>query len=104
MKGNQMSGGNFFALVASEALINSTAVLQRILPGGALKGREYVVLNPRRSDGKPGSFKINIDTGRWADFATGDGGGDLVSLVAYVFAVRQTRAATLLAEMLGVRR
>ena len=44
----------------------------------------YVALNPTRNDRRPGSFKINIRTGRWCDFATGDRGGDPVSLVAYL--------------------
>ena len=41
--------------------------------------------NPTRPDRRPGSFKINLTTGRWADFATGDRGGDPVSLAAYLF-------------------
>ena len=41
------------------------------------------VLVPRRADHRKGSFKINLTTGRWSDFATGDAGGDLVSLAAY---------------------
>ena len=31
--------------------------------------REYVALNPTRADKRAGSFKINLQTGRWADFA-----------------------------------
>ena len=38
---------------------------------------------PNASRRTPGSFKVNLDTGRWADFATGDKGGDLVALYAY---------------------
>jgi hypothetical protein len=36
-------------------------------------------------DQNPGSFSINVRTGRWADFATGDKGGDVISLAAYLF-------------------
>ena len=32
-----------------------------------------------------GSFSVSITTGVWADFATDDRGGDLVSLYAYLF-------------------
>jgi len=99
-----MPDGDFFIRVAEAALRNSTAVLNRILPGGILKGREYVALNPNRSDTKPGSFKVNIDTGRWADFATDDQGGDLISLTAYLCRMRQLEAAERLADMLGVRK
>ena len=47
-----------------------------------MEGHEYVARNPTRADRRPGSFKINLRTGRWADFATGDKGGDPVSLAA----------------------
>ena len=41
-------------------------------------------MNPTRPDRRAGSFKVNLRTGRWADFATGDKGGDAVSLAAYL--------------------
>jgi hypothetical protein len=40
--------------------------------------------------------------GAACDFATGDGGGDLISLAAYLFDLRQDEAALKVAEMLGV--
>jgi hypothetical protein len=40
-----------------------------------------------------GSFKINRYNGRWADFATGDKGGDPISLVAYLADISQGGAA-----------
>ena len=58
--------------------------------------------NPRRQDKRPGSFKVNLQTGKWKDFATGDRGGDLVSLAAYVADVSQRDAAIRLAEGMGV--
>jgi len=30
--------------------------------------------NPLRADATPGSFRVNLSTGGWHDFATGDGG------------------------------
>jgi hypothetical protein len=66
-------------------------------------GREHVARNPKRHDRQPGSFKVNVVTGRWADFATGDCGGDPVSLAAYLFGLTQAEAARRLAEMLGMR-
>jgi hypothetical protein len=93
-----------FAGIAREAIPALTAVLSRILPGGRVIGREYVVLNPRRADRRPGSFKVRVEGGRagaWADFATGDRGGDIISLVAYVEKIGQAEAARLLAHMLG---
>lgn len=79
------------------------ALLRRWLPDGRVEGREYVARNPRRDDRRPGSFKINLDTGRWADFAIGDKGGDVISLAAYLAGLRQVEAARHLAEMLEVR-
>ena len=40
--------------------------------------------------------------GSWADFATGDKGGDPVSLVAYIENIAQGDAARLLAKLLGL--
>jgi hypothetical protein len=91
-----------FAEINRAALAAFPAVLARILPGGKRVGAELVALNPRRADRRLGSFKINRYTGRWADFATGDKGGDLISLVAYLADVSQVEAARLLARMLGL--
>jgi hypothetical protein len=91
-----------FAAINQAALAAFPAVLARILPGGKRVGAEIVALNPRRADRWLGSFKINRYNGRWADFATGERGGDPVSLVAYLADVSQGEAARLLAQMLGM--
>ena len=92
-----------FRLVNRVALAALLALLERWLPGGRTEGAEYVVLNPRRSDQHLGSFRINLRTGRWADFAvTGVRGGDPVSLAAYLAGIGQLEAAERLAEMLGI--
>ena len=81
-------------------------LLARWLPGGKRVGKEFVALNPTREDQCPGSFKVVIfgyRAGAWADFATGDRGGDPISLAAYLFGLRQGQAARKLAELLGVR-
>jgi len=70
--------------------------------GGKRIGREFIALNPTRNDTKAGSFKINLHTGQWADFATGDAGGDPVSLYAYLFNMTQFKAAKSLADKIGV--
>ena len=70
--------------------------------GGYIRGGEYIVRNPTRVDKSPGSFRINMKTGRWADFATGDRGGDPISYYAYVFGLSQIDAARELAADLGV--
>ncbi|NOC47744.1 hypothetical protein GS605_20870, partial [Ruegeria sp. HKCCD7559] len=50
-----------------------------------------------------GSFRINLDSGLWADFATDDKGGDAISLFAYLNGVQQGQAARALAQRLGVQ-
>jgi hypothetical protein len=79
------------------------ALLRRWLPEGRRQGREWVARNPRRNDRSPGSFKVNLRTGRWADFATGDKGGDVISLAAYLFDLSQIEAAKRIAQMLDIR-
>jgi hypothetical protein len=94
-----------FESINRMALAAFPAVLARILPRGTIIGREYVALNPTRADHRPGSFKIRLfgsRAGSWADFATGDCGGDPVSLVAYLETVSQGEAARMLARMLAL--
>jgi hypothetical protein len=98
-----MSGRIDFARVNREALAVLPSLLARWLPGGRYEGAEYVVLNPRRIDHRPGSFRVNTRTGRWADFAIdGARGGDVVSLAAYLGCIGQVQAAERLAAMLGI--
>ncbi|MGI8570391.1 MAG: hypothetical protein ACR2KT_15740 [Methylocella sp.] len=92
-----------FARVNAAALASFDGWVHRFLPGAKRAGREWVALNPRRADRHLGSFRINRFTGRWADFATGDKGGDPVSLCAYVEGVSQVEAARRLARMLGLK-
>jgi hypothetical protein len=91
-----------FQRVADAAARQSRAILSRWLPGGREDAGEWIARNPKRPDRKPGSFKINLKTGRWGDFATGDKGGDLISLAAFLFDLDQAKAALRVAEMLGV--
>ncbi|SEF56412.1 DUF927 domain-containing protein [Nitrosomonas ureae] len=88
--------------VAFAALGSIDPVLSHWLPGGRREGDEYLPLNPKRSDSKPGSFSINLHTGKWSDFATGDKGLDLVSLIAYLEGESQSKAAERLAAFLGI--
>jgi hypothetical protein len=92
-----------FARINSAALPMLPALLNRWLPNGRREGSEYVARNPMRADRRPGSFCINMRTGKWADFATGDRGGDVISLAAYLSGRSQADAARALADMLGVR-
>lgn len=84
-----------FKGLARELLSNIDGILASWLPGGRREGNEYVVQNPTRGDSKKGSFKINVrggKAGKWSDFATGDRGGDLISLYQYLFGVDAKKA------------
>jgi hypothetical protein len=92
-----------FKAINRQALADLPAVLSRLLPGGRREGHEYRVLNPNRNDRSPGSFSINMTTGRWSDFAVdGAKGSDIVSLVAYLEGCTQAKAARLLCRMLAI--
>jgi hypothetical protein len=92
-----------FDAINGEALRVLPILVRRWLPQGHRMGREWVALNPRRDDEHLGSFRINLDTGRWADFATGDRGGDPISLLALLNDCSQLDAARDLGAMLGVQ-
>ena len=96
------NNADIFNTVAPRALAQSETLLTSWLPDGKLQGREYVAKNPTRQDAHLGSFKINVDTGKWLDGATGDQGGDFISLYAYLNSIDQYPAAVELAALLGI--
>jgi hypothetical protein len=91
-----------FRRIAETARVNCAAIVTQWLPRGKRIGIEWCTLNPRRSDHKIGSFRINLRTGAWADFAIDERGGDLISLAAYLYGLSQAEAALKVAQMLGV--
>ncbi|RTL86055.1 MAG: hypothetical protein EKK29_10550 [Hyphomicrobiales bacterium] len=97
-----MNGRLDFDKINRAALAALPAIVARLLPDGKAISGEWTARNPRRADKHAGSFKINLRTCKWSDFATGDKGGDAVSLVAYLEGVSQGEAARLLSQMLGM--
>jgi len=91
-----------FQRIADAALLSAENLLANWLPDGTRKGKEYWPTNPVRGDRKPGSFSINLHNGTWHDFASGDKGGDFVSLLAYLRGCSQIDAARNLARQLGL--
>jgi len=91
-----------FAAIDMVALRALPILLQRWLPDGKRRGREYVARNPTRADRTPGSFSISLVSGKWADFASGDRGAGVISLAAYLYRLTQPEAARLVAGMLGI--
>lgn len=76
-------------------------LVENWLSGGRYQGKEFFALNPTREDKTIGSFSVNVDTGAWLDRATGDSGGDLISLYAYLNGLSQYEAAKELQERFG---
>lgn len=99
---NQQFNQIDFEQVGRAALRHGEILVARWLPDGKLVGHEWIALNPLRDDHKPGSFSINLSSGRWSDFAIGVSGGDLISLAAYLNGLTQREAALRISEMLGV--
>ena len=91
-----------FAQVKAAALRNMDRVLTQWLPNGKRVdgGKEYTAPNPTRTDKHAGSLKINLSKGTWADFATGDKGGDLIDLVRYLDGGTDVEACNKLADLL----
>lgn len=90
-----------FEAINAAAVSRAAEIVAQWLPEGRREGQEWVALNPRRADRRTGSFKVNLVTGKWADFATGDAGGDLISLGAYLSGLSQGQAARGVAQMIG---
>ena len=75
------------AKLKKDALKAAEHLLPLWLPDGKIVGDEFVACNPNREDSSPGSFKINISTGKWSDFALDDEdskGSDLASYYRYI--------------------
>lgn len=91
-----------FARIRRMSLYALPWLLERWLPEGKVVGSEFITRNPTRADHRLGSFKINIRTGAWADFATDARGGDPVSLHAYLTGQSQSCAARDVAQLLSL--
>jgi len=100
MKNNSIN----FQYISMVALKNAIPILERLLPDGKIIGNHWVVRNPKRADRNAGSFKINIRTGIWKDFADDRAkGGDLIALYAYLYDLTQPEAAKDIASMLNIK-
>jgi putative DNA primase/helicase len=86
------------------AIANIIPILEWLLPGGTVRGQDYVVRNPTRADKAAGSFKVCVagpKVGVWSDFATNDKGGDPISLVAYIRGCSKEQAGRILRNFLS---
>lgn len=88
---------------ASAALSAADQLLPEWLPDGKRQGAEWLATNVARGDRSPGSFSINMHTGKWNDFADQEArGGDLVALLAYLRGCKQLEAAREINRTLGL--
>lgn len=85
-----------FEGLATYLLSRIRDIVPTLLPGGRLVGSEYECASINGGQGK--SFKININTGKWADFAADQQGGDIISLYAAIHNIKQSEAALQLAK------
>ena len=99
-----MSKRPSFSEVKHASLKSIEQVLSNWLPGGKRVdgGKEYTAPNPTRNDKHAGSLKISLTKGTWADFATGDKGGDLIDLVRYLESCSDVDACQKLIEFLRI--
>lgn len=73
-----------FHSVALAARPHIPDLCARWLGDGRKQGNEWVARNPHRADAHLGSFSVNLRTGAWSDFATGERGSDIISLAAFL--------------------
>ena len=92
-----------FAAINAAAAQRAEDVCRRLLPGGRRIGADWTCADLSGAPG--GSLRVCIAgprSGCWIDHATGERGGDFVSLAAAVARLTQTAAAHELARMLGL--
>jgi putative DNA primase/helicase len=89
-----------FAELAKALLDQASTLLPQWLPDGTQRGHEYVCAG--LSGGRGTSCSVNVNTGQWADFATGEQGGDLLSLYAAIEGLTMGKAALQVARELGL--
>ena len=82
--------------IAESLAPSQETILTQICPGGTIHGKEYQAGSISGGPGK--SFSFNLVTGKWADFATGEKGGDIIALYAAVNRINNAEAARTLQE------
>ncbi|MEN2430736.1 VapE domain-containing protein [Comamonas sp. F1-6] len=80
-----------FGPLREALLADAENLVPRWLPGGQFDGHEYRCAD--LSGGHGHSCSVNVKTGKWADFATGDQGNDLIGLYAAIHDLSNAKAA-----------
>lgn len=89
-----------FRELAEALLARAEQLVPAWLPGGTKRGHEYACGSVDGGEGT--SCSVNLVTGAWADFATGEQGGDLVSLYAAAHGLDMGKAALQVARDEGL--
>jgi putative DNA primase/helicase len=88
-----------FAGLKAASLSSAESVLLHLFPAGKRDGREFRIGSLQ---GEPGtSLSVNLQSGVWCDFSSGEKGGDLIDLWAAAKALKIGEAARELADLLG---
>jgi predicted P-loop ATPase len=90
-----------FEGLAAHLLSRIRDILPSLVPGGKIVGAEYECGSINGGQGK--SFRINLNTGLWADFAANQSGSDVTSLYAAIHNLKQSEAAEQLAQQYNFR-
>lgn len=91
-----------FEALAADLLQHSRTLLSEWFPAGKFRGHEFVMGDVHGSEGE--SCSVNVNTGMWADFSSGDKGGDLISLYAAANRIEQGVAFKALSNGSGIKR
>lgn len=83
-----------FETLAAHLITRSVELLQQWFPNGRRIGREFCIGDLQGNPGQ--SLKVNLDSGLWQDYATGQKGRDLIALYAAIHSLGQVDAAKVL--------
>ena len=89
-----------YAELAQALLPSAETLVPTWLPGGVQRGHEYQCGDLAGGPGR--SCSVNLNTGKWADFQTGEAGNDLLSLYASINRLSMAKAALELARAHGL--
>lgn len=79
-----------FSALAQRLLISAETLVPQWLAGGRRRGHEWVCGD--LAGGQGDSCSVNLLSGRWADFATDERGGDLIGLYAAIHEITMGEA------------
>lgn len=89
-----------FRGIAQALLAQAEHLVAQWLPGGRRRGHEWTCGDLSGAEGT--SCSVNLNSGAWADFASGEKGGDLLGLYAAKHGLSMAKAARELQAQLGL--